>query len=162
MQMASRIFLFSLSFWASCNTGQAADTIINYGVVGPDASIGLSIDFSNEYHHCVQQAGGVDFIMGDFAVGECSLEEDARWDDRLNRAFKAIMASDSFSEHSKAELKDAQRAWINYRDTVCLANGDLEAEGGTLARVISSGCHLSMTAQRTVELEGLHSRHRNE
>ena len=44
---------------------------------------------------------------------------------------------------------------IAYRQKVCPANGDLEAEGGSLARVISADCYLSMTAQRAVELEQL-------
>lgn len=86
-------------------------------------------------------------------IHNCTGAEEARWDDRLNEAYKAVMDSDRFSDNSKSELRDAQRAWIAYREKVCQADGDLLAEGGTAATLIAAGCALSMTAQRTLELE---------
>jgi uncharacterized protein YecT (DUF1311 family) len=112
------------------------------------ADVDIKIDFSAEYSKCIDKAAGVTVDMLD-----CIGAEEALWDHRLNQVYQTLMRSGRFSDHSKGELRDAQRAWIDYRDKVCQANGDLSADGGSLATVIATSCSLSVTAQRAVELE---------
>ena len=50
-------------------------------------------------------------------------------------------------------LREAQRAWVNFRDAACGASGNIEAGNGIAARLVSSGCRLLQTALRTAELE---------
>ena len=52
----------------------------------------------------------------------------------------------------RAQLLEAQRAWIKYRDANCAFYYD--PDGGTLARVNANSCMLTATAERARELEG--------
>jgi uncharacterized protein YecT (DUF1311 family) len=53
----------------------------------------------------------------------------------------------------KALLK-AQRAWIDYRDGQCEAEG-FQARGGTMEPMLVAGCIANLTDQRTKELKQL-------
>lgn len=114
----------------------------------PDVRI--EIRFSLDFETCMKAADGKTMEMID-----CMGQENARWDQRLNKAFRAV--GKDVSEHVRAELRDAQRAWIAYREKACLAAGDVEAEGGSLARITANDCFLRMTAQRAAELEAMAS-----
>lgn len=103
---------------------------------------------SPAYTACMDRSGGVTP-----AIVACSGEETARWDKRLNAAYGGIMGNPAWSAETKALLREAQRAWIAYRDRSCLAQGELEAEGGTLARIVTADCIVRRTADRASELE---------
>lgn len=104
-----------------------------------------------EYAACLDRAGGVTPAMI-----ECSSEESARWDRRLNAAYGTIMRDRQWwSAETKSLLREAQRAWIAYRDASCRAQGELEAEGGTMARIVAADCIARLTAARASELEQL-------
>jgi uncharacterized protein YecT (DUF1311 family) len=49
-------------------------------------------------------------------------------------------------------LRDAQRAWITFRDKKCDAAG-LPMEGGSGAGVLIAGCYLQETARQALWLE---------
>jgi uncharacterized protein YecT (DUF1311 family) len=85
---------------------------------------------------------------------DCAKAENERWDKRLNAAYARIMASPHWNKATKELVREAQRAWIGYRQAKCLAAGELEAEGGTLSRIVASNCFVTETALRAVELEG--------
>ena len=51
-------------------------------------------------------------------------------------------------------LLSAQRAWIDYRDGQCAAEG-FAFRGGTMEPLIVSGCKAEMTRKRTAELQAL-------
>ncbi|YCI03150.1 lysozyme inhibitor LprI family protein [Ensifer sp. D2-11] len=51
-------------------------------------------------------------------------------------------------------LKKAQRAWIGYRDGQCELAG-FEARGGSMERMLVSGCLAELTRKRTAELKEL-------
>ena len=67
---------------------------------------------SKSYATCLEKAGGATFAMQD-----CISEELERQDRRLNGAYKVLM--DSLPEKRKAQLRDAQRKWIEFRDANC-------------------------------------------
>ena len=83
---------------------------------------------------------------------DCILEETARWDARLNAAYRASLTSLAAPE--AAALKAGQRAWIAYRDSNCSAYAD-SGSGGTIGRTWTAMCSLKMTAERTLELQDL-------
>ncbi|CTQ57035.1 hypothetical protein LP7551_05599 [Roseibium album] len=80
----------------------------------------------------------------------------------LNVAYKSAMTAmretDSYlPENLKGAtdtLREAQRAWIPYRDKACEAYGFL-ARGGTLEPMLVLSCRADLTRQRTAELNEL-------
>jgi uncharacterized protein YecT (DUF1311 family) len=102
-------------------------------------------DTSKAYAACMDQSGGVTSEMEDCISGEFELQ-----DRRLNRSYKALMAS---IPEKRLELRDAQRKWIAFRDANCGFYYD--AEGGSAARLVSKACVVILTADRAHELETL-------
>lgn len=95
-------------------------------------------------------------------MASCNTGEMHVWDFFLNTEFmntmdwaKAADASEgeSFPQFAnRAEsLRDAQRAWIAFRDAECgLAYAQWGA--GSMRHISGTGCLLQMTAERTIEL----------
>lgn len=86
-------------------------------------------------------------------------------DAELNKAYKAAMAQmksydESLAEYAKElvgaanALKEAQRAWIPYRDKACEAYG-FQARGGSMEPQLIYDCYAKMTRIRTDELKEL-------
>jgi len=84
-------------------------------------------DTSKAYAACMDQSGGVTSAMED-----CISEEFELQDRRLNRSYKALMAS---IPERRPELRDAQRKWIAFRDANCGFYYD--AEDGSATRLVS-------------------------
>ena len=99
--------------------------------------------FSKNFQRCLDQA------VGDFDIIECAQREFEKQDARLNVVYKKLMAKES--EEQKKKLREAQRAWIKFRD----AWGDYlyDQQGGTLARVTAMMWHLEATADQAGRLE---------
>lgn len=105
---------------------------------------------SEEYEQCLAHA------ESNAAMHTCVAAEAGRWEARLNAAYQAILADRNYDARGKAELRDAQRAWVVFRTRACNAEGDLVAAGGTAAPLIAAQCTLDQTAQRAAELERIH------
>lgn len=84
----------------------------------------------------------------------CTQRELAIWDQRLNAAYSALMTQygQLDSDSRQNALREAQRAWMAYRDSECLQTS-LIFEGGTAQNVVHAGCLNDMTAKRALELE---------
>jgi len=102
--------------------------------------LGLSKKFSK----CMDKSDGVTVEMLGCIAAETKLQ-----DARLNKVYKDVIVE--LSEPRKKELRDAQRAWIKYRDANCKFYND--PDGGTMASVRSSDCFMMTTASRVKELE---------
>ena len=80
-------------------------------------------------------------------------------DEDLNLAYRMAMDSakqmDQYlapGEVTNSEmLRDAQRAWIPFRDKACAAESNL-ARGGTMQSMLVSSCMERLTRQRTEDL----------
>ena len=59
----------------------------------------------------------------------------------------------SIPEKRRADLRDAQRKWVAFRDANCGFYYD--PEGGSAARLASKECVVTLTAHRAHELETL-------
>ena len=101
---------------------------------------------SKSYAACLDKSGGATFAMQG-----CISEELDRQDRRLNGAYEALMGS--VPEKRRAQLRDAQRKWIAFRDANCEFYYD--PQGGSAARLSSSECVVTLTAKRAHELETL-------
>ncbi|QGZ35129.1 lysozyme inhibitor LprI family protein [Stappia indica] len=83
-------------------------------------------------------------------------------DAKLNTAYSAAMKSmremdadlPADLKGAAEALKEAQRAWIPYRDKACAAAGFL-ARGGSMEPMLIYSCLAQLTADRTQELEQL-------
>jgi len=55
---------------------------------------------------------------------------------------------------SEQALRNAQRAWITFRDEHCTYEGH-EARGGSMETMLYEGCRATLTRQRVAQLRGL-------
>ncbi len=95
-------------------------------------------------------------------MADCTARETAAWDVRLNAAYRAALASDRGKVDAVRDgdrrlkgadiLRDAQRAWIAFRDRKCDA-ARLPMEGGTGATLLAGDCVLAETARQAIWLE---------
>src|SRR5215831_11881512 len=97
----------------------------------------------------LQRAGWLVF-KGD---SEFAMDSYKRADADLNAAYqKAIKSATQYGPTDLANLKDAQRKWIAYRDAVCEAEFALY-HGGTASGPAKSACLWRITDQRTHDLK---------
>lgn len=99
--------------------------------------------YSEEYTKCYN-----DPHWNTASMSICIGEETERQDALLNKRYKKMIAL--LSDERKEALKDAQRAWIKYRDTNC--NWYNDPNGGTSAGISASQCYLNMTVSRLIEM----------
>jgi uncharacterized protein YecT (DUF1311 family) len=92
----------------------------------------------------------------------CAGEEFTRADDALNAAWKKVRAYMKSIDKANREyipeqangaenLLKAQRAWIDYRDGQCEAEG-AQFAGGSIRPLITISCKTTLTRKRTEEL----------
>ena len=78
---------------------------------------------------------------------DCLMAQHAHWDKELTIAYQQAMKDATPAEKDK--LREAERAWIKYRD----ANCEYYAAGeGTIARINAAACMRDMTKARAEEL----------
>lgn len=118
------------------------------------------------YPTCLGQASGQcqELPGGSTTIGisECIQAETAEWDAILNEEYKATQQvneaadTDGLSQvmDRSDALRDAQRAWIAFRDADCGARYAMWQDG-TIRTIVAANCHLTMTAQRAIELRDM-------
>jgi uncharacterized protein YecT (DUF1311 family) len=101
----------------------------------------------------------------------CAGQDFERADAELNTAYRAAIESarEADREYARidataaanrpedpgeeASLREAQRAWVTFRDAHCRLQG-YEARGGSMEPMIYNGCRATITRARTAELRG--------
>ncbi|PRY26477.1 uncharacterized protein DUF1311 [Aliiruegeria haliotis] len=94
----------------------------------------------------------------------CINQELDWWDDRLNARYTALMAEEKASDAELDKLGSSaprlapalramQRAWIPYRDAACEYE-QAQWGGGSGSGPAVLGCHMRMTAEQVLHLEG--------
>jgi uncharacterized protein YecT (DUF1311 family) len=73
-------------------------------------------------------------------------------DDEMNRLYKMLMGRLS-KKSSKNRLRDAQRAWIVFRDNSCLYEAGAPGEGGSIGNMAYSNCKEHHTTRRIEDLK---------
>ena len=92
----------------------------------------------------------------------CAEQDWQAADAELNRVYKAVMAEMKAKDQSlppelqgaAQTLRDAQRAWISFRDTNCRLAG-YPMRGGSAEPLLIYGCLRQMTQDRSAELQAL-------
>ncbi|SFJ29436.1 lysozyme inhibitor LprI family protein [Jannaschia pohangensis] len=92
-------------------------------------------------------------------MADCTNRETEEWDRLLNEEYGLLRdqldeIDDGTGIDRSDALRDAQRAWIAYRDAECGLRYALW-QGGTIRTTIGTACHLGFTAKRTLELRGM-------
>lgn len=107
---------------------------------------------------CQEQPGGSTTL----GITDCILAETREWDAILNEQYQATQAVNaeadaagysSLTDRTDA-LLNAQRAWIAFRDADCSARYAMWQDG-TIRTIVGANCHLTMTAQRALELRDM-------
>jgi len=103
----------------------------------------------------------------------CSYQEYLAADSDLNLAYKLakshmqqivddIAAGETIGragdENGVVTLRDAQRAWIIYRDKSCAAEGHIYSNGSIRPLIVNS-CYTRLTRRRTEDLRAAFERH---
>ena len=83
-------------------------------------------------------------------MNNCAAAQYKTTDATLNQSYKQAMSQ----AKNKDALKQAQRAWITYRDRHCDAVG-AQAEGGSMQPLLITSCRTLLTTARITELENL-------
>ena len=93
-------------------------------------------------------------------IVECIQAETAIWDGLLNEVYRKVRG-DMRAEDSAGgtinradALRDAQRAWIAFRDADC-ALAYAQWQDGSIRSIVGANCQMTMTAQRTLELRDM-------
>ena len=82
-------------------------------------------------------------------MNQCAADDYQAADAALNQVYQKLTSL--LDEGEKAELKEAESAWIKYRDAHCRFVSD-EYKGGTAEPMVYDGCLTDVTKNRTTEL----------
>lgn len=85
-----------------------------------------------------------------FEMNQCAGKAYRAADETMNQVYRKLVAM--LDDDEKAKLKEAQVAWLKYRDTNCEFVGDQYA-GGSIRPLIQATCLADMTKSRTTELK---------
>src|SRR5438045_643608 len=81
----------------------------------------------------------------------CLVKLEDKVDQELNKVYQSALKRWNKDPESE-ELRDAQRAWIAYRDATCKAEAGLY-RGGTIMPSVDSHCVLRVSRQRIADLK---------
>ena len=81
----------------------------------------------------------------------CASHRYSAADKTLNQQYRQLMAQQDAV--GKQRLRDAQRAWISFRDKDCLANTGLREESGSIWPLLHYSCLERHTSQRSEDLK---------
>lgn len=99
-------------------------------------------------------------------MNACAARDFERADAELNRVWREAIEqsrradADLDREYdrrptSEAKLREAQRAWLAFRDAHCTVVAYEEARGGSMEPMSYEGCRTTVTRQRTAQLQSL-------
>lgn len=86
-----------------------------------------------------------------FEMTQCAGKAYKAADAVLNQVYQKLVAM--LNDQEQAQLKEAQTAWLKYRDTNCEFVAD-QFKGGSMRPMIYAFCLKDVTNQRTTELRG--------
>ena len=157
----ARIYLaIALSFLASMALAQAnKEMIMNIESCVYEAPDGEELQRCRNFpaNACMDKPGG----SSTRGMVACLNEEMAAWDFLLNAYYQELkqksVADDAVGQGPLARvpsLRDAQRAWIAFRDADCKLAYALAGEG-SIRQIAGADCLLGHTAARSVALLGM-------
>ena len=126
-------------------------------LIGKDVVVKGKLFHSHTGHHFTDVLVDVGSIeeapcpnaMSQFEINQCIGNLYKRSDKEMNEVYNRILAG--LKGDDRANLVEAQRAWLKYRDANCFANREL-FRGGSIAPAVHAGCLQGATDARTQEL----------
>ena len=115
-----------------------------------------SLDAQAREHHCNDAQNQMDMNFcaeTDFERADAALN--AAWRDAIADARASDREIDRQSDQrptEEAKMREAQRAWLIFRDAQCTVEGYDESRGGTMEPMVYSGCRARLTRERTAQL----------
>ena len=91
-------------------------------------------------------------------MNECALRDYQVADTELNARYATARALLERLGAGAVALRDAQRAWLAFRDSACEAEGAVYA-GGSIQPMIVASCLARLTRQRSEDLRALAEQH---
>ena len=83
-------------------------------------------------------------------MNNCYVSEYKKADAKLNQVYRQLVSM--LDDEEKSQLKEAQLAWLKYRDANCDFVGD-QYKGGSLRPTIHAICLARVTSDRSTELK---------
>jgi uncharacterized protein YecT (DUF1311 family) len=97
-------------------------------------------------------AAGCNDNSNQMQLNQCASDELARANAGLNAAYQALMKK--IEAPNQAQLRDAQRAWIAFRDKECtFETGGGASQGGSIWPMMVDKCLTTLTQERTKALQ---------
>jgi uncharacterized protein YecT (DUF1311 family) len=84
-------------------------------------------------------------------MNQCAAQQYKIADQALNQAYKRVVANLAQNKPALDKLREAQRAWIGFRDANCTAQAALH-QGGSIQPTILNSCMATVTTTRAEEL----------
>ena len=122
---------------------QCIETVHDIQCSGEDVSLSECIGAASRV--CMDAPGGMTTV----GMTSCTMRENAWWDQYLNFLYQDL--KDTRTKEEFALLRDAQRAWITFRDSDCSFTYEVWKEG-TIRSNMYASCVLDKTANRAIEL----------
>lgn len=152
MTRAVILALFACSIMSAPVAAQSDGPALPSGVVeaclAGTAPGDLDPDCIGEAADQCQQAPGGSTTRG---IAGCLMAEHDAWDAVLNAQYQETRAAFADDDTASASLRDAQRAWIAWRDAECRFEYDRYGDG-SMRSVSAAGCRMTLTARRALEL----------
>jgi len=115
-----------------------------------------SLDARYREHNCSDPQTQMDMNF-------CAAIELERADGALNAAWRGVIDSARADDREvdrrydrrptgEAKLREAQRAWIVFRDAHCTVEGYDQARGGSMEPMVYDGCRARLTRERIRQL----------
>lgn len=95
------------------------------------------------------RADNCDALKTQSEITACFGDDEKAADSTLNKLYQSLMHV--LSDADKQRLRDAQRAWIGFRDKECTFRVAPYADG-SIAPSLTASCVTALTAQRVVDL----------
>ncbi|GGO80046.1 hypothetical protein GCM10011348_15860 [Marinobacterium nitratireducens] len=88
-----------------------------------------------------------------YGMERCANEFHQRWDNLLNQAYRELMTV--LDEDGQQKLRDAQRAWIKFRDSEITNMDNIYSHTqGSMYIVVYAGNVMDITKARAMQLNG--------
>ncbi|WP_336756641.1 lysozyme inhibitor LprI family protein [Pantoea sp. USHLN298] len=87
------------------------------------------------------------------AMNQCYATASKAWDQEMNNQYGKLM--NQLTGDSKTELRQAQRAWLSYRDSWLAASRSRLSDQGTLGSVALGAQNLSLVRNQALMLQSL-------
>jgi uncharacterized protein YecT (DUF1311 family) len=114
-----------------------------------------SLDAQARDHQCSDPQTQMDMnFCAEIDFERADAELNAAWREAIAAARAGDREIDRRSDQrptEEAKMREAQRAWLIFRDAQCTVEG-YEARGGTMEPMVYGGCRARLTRERTAQL----------